>query len=70
MAQLGYKQNDLVATTQLVQEYNEKLKEAIQLENYAEACSTLRAIQDECNYALRVAACLSLESHLHNDQRR
>lgn len=70
MAQLGYQHADLVAAKKLIDIHIAKLDKAIVLENYAEACSALRAVQDNCNHALQVSARLSLHSHLHNDQRR
>lgn len=68
-AQLGYKKADLEASANLLNIHTAKLNKALENGNYAEACSSIRAMQDECINAGRVASSLSTGSHL-NDQRR
>lgn len=70
MTRLGYQHADLVQAKELVDLHTSRLDKAITQENYAETCSALRAVQDQCNYALQVAAGLSLRAHLQNHQRR
>jgi len=72
MGLLGYKKADLQASINLMNIHLAKLNKAIDGddENYPEACSAIRAIQDECANASRVAATLSLSAHLHSNQRR
>lgn len=69
MTQLGFKHSDLVAAKKLLDIHMAKLEKAIVVENYAEACSALRATQDECNNAISVAASLSLGAHLQHQRR-
>lgn len=64
-----YQQQDLSAAMNLMQIHMAKLTKAVETNRYPEACSALRAIQDEVTNASKVAATLSLSSHL-NDQRR
>ncbi|OZY84849.1 hypothetical protein CBP51_16950 [Cellvibrio mixtus] len=64
-----YQKQDLSAAMNLMNIHMAKLTKAVESNSYPEACSALRAIQDECNNASKVAATLSLSSHL-NDQRR
>lgn len=65
----SYQQKDLSAAMNLMQIHMAKLTKAVETNRYPEACSALRAMQDEVNNASKVAATLSLSSHL-NDQRR
>lgn len=46
MTQLGFKHSDLVAAKKLLDIHMAKLEKAIVVENYAEACSALRATQE------------------------
>lgn len=64
-----HQKQDLSAAMNLMNIHMAKLTKAVESNSYPEACSALRAIQDECNNASKVAATLSLSSHL-NDQRR
>lgn len=64
-----YQKQDLSAAMNLMNIHMAKLTKAVEANRYPEACSALRALQDECNNASKVAATLSLSSHL-NDQRR
>lgn len=59
---LGYTKADLVAAQNLLNIHNAKLKKAVDSENFAEACSAIRAIEDECEHASRIAATLSFKS--------
>jgi hypothetical protein len=69
MTSLGYKKEDLSAAMNLMNIHLAKLSKAVESESYPDACSALRAIQDECNNASRVAGNLSLRSHLDNQRR-
>lgn len=69
MTQLGFKHSDLVAAKKLLDIHMAKLEKAIVVENYAEACSALRATQEECTNAISVAASLSLGAHLQHQRR-
>lgn len=64
-----YQKQDLSAAMNLMNIHMAKLSKAVESNSYPEACSALRAIQDECNNASKVSATLSLSSHL-NEQRR
>lgn len=64
-----YQKQDLSAAMNLMNIHMAKLTKAVESNSYPEACSALRAIQDECNNASKVAATLSLSSHL-NELRR
>lgn len=67
--QLGYKKADLEASANLLNIHVAKLQKALEKNNFAEACSSIRAMQDECSNASRVAGTLSTSAYL-NDQRR
>lgn len=64
-----YQKQDLSAAMNLMNIHMAKLTKAVEENHYPEACSALRAMQDECNNASKVAATLSLSSRL-NVQRR
>ena len=64
-----YQQQDLQAAMSLINIHMAKLTKAVESNRYPEACSALRAMQDECNNATKVAGALSLSSHL-KEQRR
>lgn len=59
---LGYTKDDLIAAKKRLDIHNSKLTKAIESENFAEACSAIRAIEDECEHASRIAATLSFKS--------
>jgi hypothetical protein len=65
-----YQQQDLQAAMNLINIHMAKLTKAVETNRYPEACSALRAMQDECTNASKVAATLSLSSHLTNTERR
>lgn len=69
MAQLGFKHSDLVAAKKLLEIHMTKLEKAVQFNSYPDACSALRAMQEECSNASKVAVALSLNSHLTDQQR-
>lgn len=64
-----YQQQDLSAAMNLMNIHMAKLTKAVDENHYPEACSALRAMQDEINNATKVAAALSLSSHLNNQRR-
>ncbi len=64
------RKDDLLAAKKALEDHLEVLKVTIEFEKYSESCRALRALQDECNNALRIAGSLSLEAYLHNDKRR
>lgn len=64
-----YQKQDLSAAMNLISIHMAKLSKAVESESYPDACSALRAIQDECNNASKVAGNLSLRSHLDNQRR-
>lgn len=65
-----YQKQDLSAAMNLMSIHMAKLSKAVDSSNYPDACSALRAMQDECVNASRVAGTLSLSAHLNNNQRR
>ena len=60
---LGYQKVDLVAAQHLLTIHTAKLTKAIEVENFAEACTAIRAIEDECANASRIAATLSYKAN-------
>lgn len=64
-----YQKQDLQSAMNLMNIHMAKLTKAVEKNSYPDACSALRAMQDECTNASKVAVKLSLNSHL-NDQRR
>lgn len=64
-----YQKNDLQSAMKLINIHMTRLSKAVESNSYPAACSALRAMQDECKNASKVAATLSLNSHL-NDKRR
>lgn len=68
-AQLGYKKADLEAAANVLSIQLAKLNKALAAEDYPAACSSIRALQSECDNASRVAVTLSTSAYL-NDQRR
>lgn len=65
---LGYKKSDMQAAMAMMDIHVAKLKKALSLENYSDACSALRAIEDECINASRISAGLSLNPHLQTNR--
>lgn len=64
-----YQKQDLQSAMNLINTHIAKLSKAMETNSYPDACSALRAMQEECTNASKVAVTLSLSSHL-NDQRR
>lgn len=64
-----YQKHDLQSAMKLINIRMTKLNSAIESNNYPEACSALRAMQDECSNASKMAATLSLSSHLNSLRR-
>lgn len=64
-----YQKHDLQSAMKLINIHMTKLNSAIESNNYPEACSALRAMQDECSNANKMAATLSLSSHLNSLRR-
>lgn len=64
-----YQKQDLQSAMNLMNIHMAKLSKAVEKNSYPDACSALRAIQEECINASQMAITLSLNSHL-NDQRR
>lgn len=63
---MGYSKKDLCASRDMLQVHFARLNKAIASNNYALCCAAVRAIQDECTNASRVAATLSLSDNLNN----
>lgn len=63
---VGYKHEDMLAAFNLLNIHTLKLGKALDVNNYAEACRAIRAIEDECANASRIAAVLSFKSR-NND---
>lgn len=64
----SYQKSDLVAIQKVLAIHNAKLVKAIDSDNFAEACSAIRAIENECLHASRIAGALSLKNAIHNKQ--
>ena len=58
----GYSKSDLVAAHKLLTIHIAKLSKSIDADNFAEACSAIRAVRDECDHASRIAMTLSLKN--------
>jgi|GEM_PF-1322960 len=58
----GYKKADLQAAQQMLHTHIAKLYQAIEDNQYPNACSAIRAIEDECKNASRIAMVLSYNS--------
>jgi hypothetical protein len=65
---LGYLKADLVAAQHLLAIHTAKLTKAVESDNFAEACTAIRAIEDECANASRIAATLSFKARESNNQ--
>lgn len=65
-----YQKQDLQSAMNLINIHMAKLSKAMEINCYPEVCSALRAMQEECTNASKVAVTLSLSSHLETPERR
>jgi hypothetical protein len=59
---VGYQKLDIEQAHRMFTLHLAKMAKSISTENYAETCTAVRAIQDECDNALRVAGVLSFKA--------
>ena len=65
-----YSKKDIDIRVGRIQAKLVQLEKFAQQQNWPQACSTIRAIEDECRHTSRVAGALSLNQHLQLPQSR